>query len=59
MYNLTNDVIEVFDQNVGDLNPSGQNMDVSGDTIHNDKLIVEVDELEPSDELDPRDFHLK
>ena len=46
VYNREEDVVEVSDQNVGDLDPSGQNLDVSGDTLHNDTIGVEVDELE-------------
>ena len=38
----------IFNQNVCDLDPSGQNFDLSGDTLHNDTISVEVDELDPS-----------
>lgn len=48
VYNLEEDIVEVFNQNVGDMDPNGQNLDVSGDTLHNDTISVEVDELESS-----------
>lgn len=35
-------MVEVFDQNIGDLDPSGQNLDVSDNTQHNDTISIEV-----------------
>lgn len=31
-----------------DLNPSGQNVDLSGDTVHNNTISIKVNEMEPS-----------
>lgn len=48
VYNLNENVVKVSNQNVSDLDPSGQNLDLSGDTLHNDTINIEVDEMEPS-----------
>ena len=46
IYNSEEDVVEVHDQNIGDLDPCCQTLDVSGDTV--DQINIEVDELELS-----------
>lgn len=42
------DVVKVYDQNICDMDHSYQNLDLVGDTLHNDIINVEVDVLEPS-----------